>query len=143
MTYSWIKSDSWIGSESENHTLEYKLNSSSTEKGDATAQYDLGVSYYNGQGEIGKSMGELFNLGLSYYNGQGVEQDYAEAAKYFRKAAEQGHVSAQNNLGVMYANGQGVTKDNYEAVKWFRKAAAQGDENVKAKANNALKTLGY
>jgi len=48
------------------------------------------------------------------------------AAKWYRKAAEQGHADAQNNLGVMYATGKGVTQNNIEAVKWFRKAAQQG-----------------
>ncbi len=28
------------------------------------------------------------NLGVMYYNGQGVPQDYAEAVKWWRKAAE-------------------------------------------------------
>ena len=30
------------------------------------------------------------NLGLMYSDGLGVKQDYTEAAKWFRKAAEQG-----------------------------------------------------
>jgi TPR repeat protein len=38
-------------------------------------------------------------------------QDYAEAVKWYRKAAEQGDVKAQSNLGVMYASGQGVKQD--------------------------------
>jgi len=55
-----------------------------------------------------------------------VKQDYAEAVRWFRKAAEQGHAGAQSNLGVMYKNGQGVKRDHAEAVRWFRKAAEQG-----------------
>ena len=43
-----------------------------------------------------------------------------------RKAAEQGHASAQNNLGTRYSNGEGVPQDYQEAVKWYRKAAEQG-----------------
>ncbi len=31
------------------------------------------------------------NLGFMYYKGHGVPQDYAEAVKWFRKAAEQGN----------------------------------------------------
>ena len=46
--------------------------------------------------------------------------------KWYRKAADQGHATAQTNLGWMYATGQGVTRDDVEAVKWFRKAAEQG-----------------
>ena len=55
-----------------------------------------------------------------------VPQDYAEAVKWFRKAAGQSNPMAQYNLGVMYNMGRGVTQDYAEAVKWFRKAAGQG-----------------
>jgi TPR repeat protein len=61
-----------------------------------------------------------------YSNGQGVPQNYAEAMKWFRKAADQGNPRAQHNLGFMYANGEGVVNDLAEAVKWYRKAADQG-----------------
>ena len=66
-------------------------------------------------------------LGYMYEKGEGVTKDYAEALKWFRKAAEQGNAKAQYNLGVMYINGEGVTQDYAEALKWFRKAAEQGD----------------
>ena len=62
-----------------------------------------------------------------YDNGQGVPQDYAEAVKWYRLAAEQGDVAAQYNLGIMYDNGDGVPQDYKEAVKWYRLAAEQGD----------------
>ena len=48
-----------------------------------------------------------FHLGLYYANGQGVEKNLTEAAKWYRKAAEQGYAKAQCNLGLCYANGQG------------------------------------
>ena len=35
-------------------------------------------------------------------------KDYAEAAKWFRAAAEQEHAMAQYSLGVMYFEGRGV-----------------------------------
>ncbi|MGR5554634.1 tetratricopeptide repeat protein, partial [Vibrio alfacsensis] len=53
-----------------------------------------------------------------------------EAVKWYRKAAEQGHASAQCNLGVMYAKGDGVLENDKEAVKWYRKAAEQGDADA-------------
>ncbi|NJN05261.1 MAG: hypothetical protein HC814_01020 [Rhodobacteraceae bacterium] len=49
-----------------------------------------------------------FKLGALYANGQHVDQDYAEAARWFSLAAKQGHPAAQNSLGVCFANGQGV-----------------------------------
>jgi TPR repeat protein len=65
-----------------------------------------------------------------YDDGQGVAQNDAEAANWYRKAAEQGHVHAQVLLGVMYGKGQGVAQDYAEAVNWCRKAAEQGDANA-------------
>jgi len=67
-----------------------------------------------------------FDLGLKYDTGEGVRQDYAEAAKWYRKAAEQGYAEAQFNLGTMYDEGRGVRQDYAEAAKWYRKAKDQG-----------------
>ena len=61
-----------------------------------------------------------------YKKGWGVLQDYAEAVKWYRLAAEQGYAKAQNNLGVRYENGEGVLQDYAEAMKWYRLAAEQG-----------------
>jgi len=60
-------------------------------------------------------------------HGNGVTQDYAEALKWYRKAADEGEAGAQSEIGVMYNDGQGVTQDHAEALKWFRKAAEQGE----------------
>ncbi len=43
-----------------------------------------------------------FTLGLMYTLGQGVPQDYQKAVTWLRKAARQGNASAQSNLGLMY-----------------------------------------
>ena len=59
-------------------------------------------------------------------NGYGVLQDDAEAVRWYRLAADQGHAKAQYNLGVMYDNGDGVPQDYAEAVSWYRLAADQG-----------------
>jgi len=52
--------------------------------------------------------------------------DFAEALKFYRKAAEAGDAVSQVQLGGMYKEGVGVDKDPAEAVKWYRKAADQG-----------------
>jgi TPR repeat protein len=62
-----------------------------------------------------------------YRQGHGAEQDYAEAAVWYRKAADQGNVDAQFSLGGAYYAGNGVPQDYAEALLWFRKAAQQGD----------------
>lgn len=54
--------------------------------------------------------------------------DYAEALKWFGKAAGQGHAGAMVELGDIYRLGaQGVPQNYPEALKWYRKAAGQGD----------------
>ena len=58
-----------------------------------------------------------------------------EAAKWYRKAAEQGYAEAQFYLGLCYYYGNGVIQDKAEAIKWYLKAADQGD--VKACGNLA------
>jgi TPR repeat protein len=68
-----------------------------------------------------------FNLGLQFATGLGVAQNYAQAADWYRKAAEQNHGLAQFNLGVMYASGQGVVRDDVQSVAWFGRAAKLGD----------------
>jgi TPR repeat protein len=57
--------------------------------------------------------------------GKGVQQDYFESAKWFLRAAEQGHPIAENVIGYMYWRGEGVSRDYRQAVEWFRKAAEQ------------------
>ena len=42
-----------------------------------------------------------YNLGVCYYNGDGVAQSYAEAVKWFRKAAEQGYAEAIEALRLL------------------------------------------
>ena len=66
-------------------------------------------------------------LGWMYDKGEGVTRDYAEAVRWYRRAAAQGHAIAQFNLGVMYAKGEGVTRNYAEAVRWYRRAAEQGE----------------
>jgi TPR repeat protein len=55
------------------------------------------------------------------------KKDYAEAIKWFRRAAEQEQADAQVALGNIYFSGEAVPKDAVEAVTWHRKAAEQGN----------------
>ena len=119
----------------------YKIILPLAERGEADAQYSLGVMYFQGvsvpqdnkeavawwrkAAEQGNANAQL-ELGVMYTRGQGVPQDYKEAIAWWRKAAEQGNANAQYNLGVMYADGEGVPQDYKEAMAWYRKAAEQG-----------------
>jgi hypothetical protein len=54
-----------------------------------------------------------------------VRQDWGEAVKWFRKAADQGYARAQYILGVMHENGEGMPQDYVQAHKWFNLEAAR------------------
>ena len=119
------------------------------DQGDAHAQFNLGVMYAQRSGRAAglRRGGEVvsqgcrprfaaaqFNLGVMYAEGQGVPQNYAEAVKWYRKAADQGHRPRPvQSRAFMYDEGQGVPQDYAEAVKWYREAADQG--NARAQFN--------
>lgn len=70
-------------------------------QGDAVAQYELGVIY-------------------------SIEENYDEAVRLFRLAADQGNLLALHRLGTSYYWGHGVPQDYKEASRLFRVAANQG-----------------
>ena len=64
-----------------------------------------------------------FMIAERYENGRSFEQDYSTAARWYRKAAENGHDQAQYKLAEMYEWGFGLPLDLDEAFKWYRKAS--------------------
>ena len=75
------------------------------------------------------SSGDLeaqFELAQRYAVGNGVMQSDAEAARWYRKAADQDFADAQFELARCYDTGKGVRKSSAEAAKWYRLAAEQG-----------------
>jgi TPR repeat protein len=65
-------------------------------------------------------------VGALYYNGDEVPQNYSEAFKWYKRAAEKGYAEAQYMLGLMYDNGEGVPQNYSETFKWYKRAAEQG-----------------
>ena len=57
---------------------------------------------------------------------KGIEQNPAEAIKWYRKAAEQNYAPAQYSMAAIYREGLGVQPNIQEAVKWYEKAAENG-----------------
>ena len=74
------------------------------EKGDAEAQFTLGVLYNRGDGALAKDM--------------------IQAVHWYRKAAERGHAGAHYSLARLYEQGQGVPKDLKQSAEWRRKGEA-------------------
>lgn len=67
-----------------------------------------------------------FNLAKMYEAGRGgLKQDYTEAERWHRRAAEQGDPFAQASLGILLRFGKGVPQDNIQAYKWFEIAASR------------------
>jgi TPR repeat protein len=73
-----------------------------------------------------------YKLGYDYYLGRGIAQDYAQAAIWWKKAAEQGYPEAQNNLGVLYNSGRGIPQSYSEAYFWQNLAAARANGPLQA-----------
>ena len=72
-------------------------------------------------------------LGLLYYEGKGVPQNHRKAKEWFDKAVEQGHTGAQVNLGTLYLRGEGAPQSSQMALFWFSRAAGQEDALAFAK----------
>lgn len=60
-----------------------------------------------------------------------IRKDLGDAAHYFKKAAELGHVQAQYEYGMCLLKGMGVEADKTEAVKWITKSAESGSVEAK------------
>ena len=60
-----------------------------------------------------------YELARMYQSGRGVPQDYAEAAKWYRSAAEIGFANARGPLGKLYVE----MGDYVSAHMWFNLAA--------------------
>mgnify|MGYP003971778947 FL=1 len=94
------------------------------------------------------------NLGMMFESGQGVLQNFDEALKWYRLAASQGLIKAQEKLnllinkaaaaqvnfglGVAFENGQGVPQDIMEAIRWYQLSADQGLIKAQEKLNLLL-----
>jgi len=56
--------------------------------------------------------------------------DYLEAAKWTRRAAEQGYALAETDFGYFYEQGKGVPLDYVTAYMWSSAGTAAGDDRA-------------
>jgi len=52
---------------------------------------------------------------------------------WLTKAAEQGHVDAQNRVAICYNNGEGTLPDRVKAYAWYLVASINGHKHAQAK----------
>jgi TPR repeat protein len=71
-----------------------------------------------------------FDMGSLYCDGLAVERNYQQAAEWYGRAAEQGHMRAQFTLGFLAYHGAGrgeedgaVARDPVAAARWLKPAA--------------------
>lgn len=79
-----------------------------------------------------------FQVGVIYERGIGRDANQTQAAQWFEKSAEQGHVDAQYNIAIMYAAGRGVDTDEGKAMMWLAKAAKQKDKEARKLLNDII-----
>lgn len=112
------------------------------DRGDADAQFELGLRLITGEG-MKKSLEEGVKfvekaakqkhlraqhiMGTLYEDGVGVKKDFARAAEWYRISADLGFALSQHSIAAMYEEGRGVKKDSAKAAEWFKKAAEQGN----------------
>ncbi|MDO6505990.1 tetratricopeptide repeat protein [Colwellia sp. 4_MG-2023] len=122
------------------------------EKGIPTQQYNLGFSYFYGQGGVpqntekglfwlnkaaeGNSAAVHYKIGRLYETGQIFNKDLNKAFEYYLLSGQGGDPYGLTNLSVMYIEGKGVEKNIEEGIKWAEKAANKGFVN--AQINLAL-----
>lgn len=128
--------------EREDYTTAIALNTPRAERGDADAQYRMGMMARFGWGmERDPELAARWlrkaadqnqpqaqaELGTMYRLGRGVPQDAQEAARLLTAAAVAGVGIAQLSIGRMYRDGIGVPRNLVEAYAWF---SAAGSNNV-------------
>lgn len=75
-----------------------------------------------------------FNMGQAYKLGRGVPVDLNIAEDWYRKAALQGHIQAEDNYGlVMFQNG-----NRQKALPYIEKSAARGEPRAQYLLGTAL-----
>lgn len=108
------------------------------DQGDAKAQWNMGSIFASGRGGIKRDLPAAFALcnkaaASGFVPAQATvgalftrTRDFEQAARWLRKAADQGDPEAQYNLGIAYIKGQGVPADLGQAFRWMVLAAEQG-----------------
>lgn len=120
-------------------------------QGDAEAQFRLGraYAYYGrgiksnpieamkmyqlsanqGYGDAEHAIGNLYVFGNREFN---TKVDYDTAAKWFKRAADNGSSSGQLSLGFLYRNGWGMPRDYKKALELFKQSANKNNHDAQS-----------
>jgi TPR repeat protein len=78
-------------------------------------------------GQLG-SVSAQRELGVMFATGEWTgPKDLAEAARWYRLAADNGNAESQYDLGFMLLLGEGTSKDTAEGLMWLERAGSQGE----------------
>lgn len=88
-------------------------------------QFTEAMGHLLPEAKAGNAVAQLYVANM-YRRGWGVTRDYAEAARWYHRAAEQGEVSGMYNYAVHLREGLGVERDQVKATEWFLKGAERG-----------------
>ena len=69
------------------------------------------------------ALGHMYDQGLGFI----VDEDDAEALRFFHLAAAQGHPWALLNVALFHEHGRGDRKNKAAAIRWYRRAQAAGN----------------
>lgn len=101
----------------------FKITTGLAQQGDASAQYKLarmyrqGVSVHEPINKPGARGSRVVDV---------VKKNPVEAAKWYLKSAQNGHVLAELDLANLYLKGEGVKKDPVEAYAYYYSLAEVG-----------------
>jgi TPR repeat protein len=117
------------------------LLTSAAARGDAEAQYYLGLLVSAGDGlpkdeaaavnwflaaAEQQHVAAQYSLSRAYAKGAGTTENPAKALRWLQEAGSSGHAEAQFYLALAYDRGQGVAENQNEALRWYRAAAEAG-----------------
>ncbi|MBF0340704.1 MAG: SEL1-like repeat protein [Magnetococcales bacterium] len=86
---------------------------------------DISVPSVYRKAAYGDAVSQLI-VGILYAEGRVVQQSYADAARWYRKSADQGIITAQYLLGELYYYGEGVTRSLIQAYLWMYISVSSG-----------------
>jgi localization factor PodJL len=72
----------------------------------------------------------LFEIGTRFTEGRGLKTDPAEAATWYKLAADRGLAPAQYRMANMFEKGTGVERNLGEAVRYYQLAAEAGNASA-------------